>query len=415
MLIILLHLQYERNSILYYYIHIRLLGDFDLAKPIYKPEVRYDYYNNQNKYVTNIRPAGYKKKRKQTKRRTHPLAFIVQLLFAFLFIAYISPVYMNQITRPAFLHTQKYPEINTDTNVLTHPTSTYLFNDHFMGVNLLNGTETKKPQMQSLYETYNMTSLENNLKSLAAANPSLAPSIYVWDYESGKHADLNVNNVYPAASIIKIPVLIQLFKAVEAGMVKLDDKIAMTDFYKSEGSGSLQFKGVNAVYTVDDLARVMITESDNSATNMLMSATGGMNGMNQALRNWGMKETRMNDWLPDLTGTNVTTAKEMATLLYNIDNPNFLTLNSREKMVDYMSHVHNNRLVQAGLPPEAIFIHKTGDIGKMLGDAGIVYTPSGKKYIVVMLVNRPYNSPAGKDFIVKASSLVYNYMNSANL
>ena len=84
-------------------------------------------------------------------------------------------------------------------------------------------------------------------------------------------------------------------------------------------------------------------------------------------------------------------------------------------IVDYMSHVHNNRLIQAGLPASAIFIHKTGDIGKMLGDAGIVYTPNGKKYIVVMLVNRPYNSPLGKDFIVKASSLVYNYMVNTNL
>ena len=85
------------------------------------------------------------------------------------------------------------------------------------------------------------------------------------------------------------------------------------------------------------------------------------------------------------------------------------------KMIDYMSHVHNNRLIHAGLPKEAIFIHKTGDIGKMLGDAGIVYTPNGKKYIVVMLVNRPYNSPLGKDFIVAASSLIYNYMVNTNL
>lgn len=269
--------------------------------------------------------------------------------------------------------------------------------------------------MQALYETYHLTNLENALKSLSNAHPALKPSIYVWDYESGKHADINSNAVYPTASIIKVPVLIQLFKAIEMGMIKLDDKIAMTDYYKSEGSGSLQFKGNKAVYTVDELARVMITESDNSATNMLMDATGGMNAMNQSLRKWGMKVTRVNDWLPDLAGTNVSTVKEMATLLYNIDNPNFLTLNSREKMVDYMSHVHNNRLIQAGLSPSAIFIHKTGDIGKMLGDAGIVYTPNGKKYIVVMFVNRPYNSPEGKDFIVQASSLIYNYMVNTNL
>lgn len=374
-------------------------------------------YHNQNKYVLNnrqsIRPAvsryGQRQKR-QPVRKVHPLAFVFQIVFAFVFVMYVSPVYMNQITRPAILKAQKYPAVQTDYRAIYAPTVSYLSNNHFLGMNMLSSTESNKPQMQSLYETYHLTSLENNLKFLSSKYPRLKPSVYVWDYESGKHADLNSDSVYPTASIIKIPVLIQLFKAVEAGMIKLDDKIAMTPYYKSEGSGSLQFKGNSTVYSVDDLARVMITESDNSATNMLMDATGGMNAMNQSLRKWGMKETRLNDWLPDLKGTNVTTSKEMATLLYNIDNPNFLTLNSREKMVDYMSHVHNNRLIQAGLPQSAIFIHKTGDIGKMLGDAGIVYTPNGKKYIVVMLVNRPYNSPEGKDFIVAASSLIYNYM-----
>lgn len=385
-----------------------------MARPVYKPEVRYDYYR-QSKYSHNIRPAVQRTTKKQLKKRVHPLAVIFQLIFAVFFVIQVAPLYMDQVTRPLFLRTPKYPALKVDYNQLYSPTSSYLSNNHFLGINLLSSTELKKPQMQSLYETYHMTDLENNLKFMAASHPALKPSIYVWDYESGKHADLNADDVYPTASIIKIPVLIQLFKAIEAGMIKLDDKIAMTDYYKSEGSGSLQFKGDKAVYSVDDLARVMITESDNSATNMLMDATGGMNAMNQSLRKWGMKHTRLNDWLPDLSGTNVTTSKEMATMLYNIDNPNFLTLNSREKMVDYMSHVHNNRLVQAGLPSSAIFIHKTGDIGKMLGDAGIVYTPNGKKYIVVMLVNRPYNSPEGKDFIVAASSLIYNYMVNANL
>ncbi len=385
-----------------------------MARPVYKPEVRYDYNYTQQKYASNIRPAQRRIK-KQPKRRVHPLAFLFQIAFAALFVLQVSPVYMNQITRPLFLKSEKYPDVKVDMNIVSSPTSTYLSNDRFLGVNFLSGTESKKPQMQSLYETYHMSDLENNLKAMAASHPALKPSIYVWDYESGKHADLNAEDVYPTASIIKIPVLIQAFKAIESGMIKLEDKISMTDYYKSEGSGSLQFKGVKAVYTVDELARVMITESDNSATNILMDATGGMNAMNQSLRKWGMSETRLNDWLPDLSGTNVTTSKEMATMLYNIDNPNFLTLASREKMIDYMSHVHNNRLVQAGLPPEAIFIHKTGDIGKMLGDAGIVYTPNGKKYIVVMLVNRPYNSPEGKDFIVSASSMIYSYMVNTNL
>ena len=390
-----------------------------MAAPQYKQQYRQSCaktsvndYNHRGKNVTNIRPAV--RKRKVVRKNTSPVAVIFQILFAVLFLACVAPVYMDKVTRPV-LKIEKYPAIKADINAIAHPTRAYLHNNHILGVNLLSGVEHKNTGMQALYETYNLPDLEGRLNNLASLYSKLQPSIFVWDYESGKFADIKANNVYSAASIIKLPVLIQTFKAIEAGMININDKISMTDYYKSEGSGSLQFRGVNAVYSIDDLARVMITESDNSATNMLLSATGGMNAMNSSLRKWGMKETRINDWLPDLAGTNVTTAREMATLLYNIDNPNFLTLASREKMVDYMGHVHNNRLIQAGLPSDAIFMHKTGDIGKMLGDAGIVYTPNGKKYIVVMLVNRPYNSPEGKDFIVKASSIVYNYMFNTNL
>ena len=142
-----------------------------------------------------------------------------------------------------------------------------------------------------------------------------------------------------------------------------------------------------------------------------MAIVGSMTDVNQAIRDWGLKDTYVQTWLPDLTGTNKTTARDMATMLYNIDeNDKFLTEESRAKILKYMGHVHNNRLIHAGLGPGAVFLHKTGDIGKMLGDAGIVIAPNGKKYIVVILANRPHNSIAGKEFIVKASEIIYNYM-----
>ena len=384
------------------------------------PQYKQAYTKKSNEYSRNYKHCSQPQNRtitrkKVVKKKANIFGLIAQLLFAYLFIAFVSPMYTNNVTRPLTLKENKYPSITVQYNLLATPTSAYLHNNHFMGLNMLTGTNTTKPKMQKLYETYPIKGLENNIEELAKKYPSLKPSVFVWDYESGKYANFNADETYSTASIIKIPVLIQLFKTIEAGTIKLSDKIAMTDYYISEGSGSLQFKGKDAAYTVDDLARVMITESDNSATNILLSATGGMNAMNNSFREWGLQETRINDWLPDLAGTNVTTSKEMAVLIYNLDNPNFLTLASREKMVDYMSHVHNNRLIQAGLPSDALFIHKTGDIGKMLGDAGIVYTPSGKKYIVVMLVNRPYNSPLGKEFIVEASSLIYNYMTYSNL
>jgi beta-lactamase class A len=160
-------------------------------------------------------------------------------------------------------------------------------------------------------------------------------------------------------------------------------------------------------YSLDALAKTMIQDSDNSSTNMIMSKLGGMDDINIGLRDWGISKTYVRTWLPDMSGTNKTTANDLAKILYNLDNPGFLNINSREYIIDYMSHVKNNKLIAAGLGEGALFVHKTGDIGKMLGDAGIVYAPNGKKYIIVILANRPYNAPQGKDFIVKASNLIY--------
>jgi beta-lactamase class A len=184
----------------------------------------------------------------------------------------------------------------------------------------------------------------------------------------------------------------------------------LTDYYRAEGSGSLQFKAENSSYTLDTLARMMITESDNSATNMIMSKVGSMVDVNQGIRDWGLKKTQIQAWLPDLAGTNHSTSKDLARMLFNIQNPKFLSEESSNKIIDYMSHVKNDRLIPAGLGNGASIIHKTGDIGSMLGDAGIVTTANGKKYIVVILANRPHNSIQGKEFIVKASEIIYNYM-----
>ena len=182
----------------------------------------------------------------------------------------------------------------------------------------------------------------------------------------------------------------------------------MSEEYRASGSGNLQYNKAGTNYTMDYLAKTMIQDSDNTSTNMIMSKMGGMEDVNTGLRDWGISTTYVRTWLPDLNGTNKTTAADLAKLLYNLDNPGFLNVNSREYIIDYMSHVKNNRLIQAGLDNDALFIHKTGDIGKMLGDAGIVFAPNGKKYIIVILAQRPYNSPQGKDFIVKASQIIYN-------
>lgn len=319
----------------------------------------------------------------------------------------ILPIGFNKVTK-SFWRTSPYPHVKADYEQILAPTRNYISNDWFLGSRLLASVNTKKPLMESLKEGQELTNLENNLKNLASMYPTIHGGIYVWDYDGGNYASINSDEVFATASIIKVPVLVRLFKAIELGQVSLEDKMPLTEYYRTEGSGGLQFKAANSTYSIDHLARVMITESDNSATNMLMAQLGSMTDVNTGLREWGLRNTKVQTWLPDLGGTNTTTPKEMATILYNIDNTDFLTNASKEKIFDYMGHVKNNRLIHAGLPAGASFMHKTGDIGKMLGDAGIVFAPNGKKYIVVILANRPHNSPLGKEFIVKASEIIYN-------
>ena len=361
--------------------------------------------------VKVVRRPVYTRPKVNTKKvqRNYLIHKIVSVAVVSILGFTILPYGFNNVTKFMFNPTP-YKEVKADYYNLLFPSSAYLSNHWFLGERSLEGAKVKKAEMAALVEGTELTVLENSLKNLASLYPSIHPSIYVWDYETGNYANINADEIFPTASIIKLPVLVQLFRSIEKNQLTIYDEMPLTEYYRTEGSGSLQFKAANSKYSIDTLARMMITESDNSATNMIMAKLGSMTDINSGIREWGLKHTYVQTWLPDLGGTNHSTARDMAQILYNIDNPKFLSTSSREKIFDYMGHVHNNRLIAAGIPSNATFLHKTGDIGKMLGDAGIVFAPNGKKYIVVIFANRPHNSPLGKEFIVKASETIYNNM-----
>lgn len=377
-----------------------------------------------------VKPHSTVQKVKKQKKRVNPLVeavrLIVTLSFLFSFGIFILPTAYNSLIKQVFypqkLNTSCFaqnqmlnedPALNSQVNLYSFafPVTKYLHNAIFNNQLLLIPTIQKThSEITTMYHTSEMLDLKKQLFGLMGQYPSIKPAIYVWEYESGKYVDINSNQLYSAASIIKLPVLVRMFKAIESNQFTIYDEMKFTEEYRSTGSGDLQYSPAGKSYSMDYLAKIMIQNSDNSSTNMIMSKMGGMEYVNAGLRDWGISSTYVRTWLPDLNGTNKTTAADLAKILYNLDNPGFLNVNSREYIIDYMSHVKNNRLIQAGLGQDALFIHKTGDIGTMLGDAGIVFLPDGKKYIVVILANRPYNSPQGKDFIVKASQLIYNHI-----
>lgn len=375
----------------------------------------------QNDYASGRRITKLKKKKFNLAKYLFRLTTITAL-----FIAYMSFVFPtsfnNLIKNVVFPKNIKFTNNisnglaykNTDTvnyvdiYSIANPTSNYLSNDLFLNRRLLTPTIQKThSEVTTMYHTSEMTSLKNELLTLMKQYPKIHPAVYVWEYENGKYLEINADEQFSAASIIKLPILVRLFKSIELNQMTIYDEMVLTDYYKASGSGNLQYMKSGKKFSLDSLAKTMIQDSDNSATNMIMSKIGGMDDINIGLRDWGISKTYVRTWLPDLNGTNKTTANDMAKILYNLDNPGFLNINSREYIIDYMSHVKNNKLIAAGLGEGAMLVHKTGDIGSMLGDAGIVFAPNGQKYIVVILANRPYNSPEGKEFIVKASNLIY--------
>ncbi len=381
----------------------------------------------QAQYNTLSRKTNKAPNKKIKKQKINIFSYIVRLIFVLsiftAFAIYVFPVSFNQLIKnilfdsnikinegmpKGYAYNSMENQNGADIYTIANPVTNYISNDHFLNRMLLTPTIQKThSEVTTMYHTNELKALKKQLQDLMKSYPSIHPSIYVWEYENGQYLDINAEEQFSSASIIKLPVLVRLFKSIESNQVTIYDEMTLTDYYKASGSGNLQYMRTGSKYSLDALAKTMIQDSDNSATNMIMAKIGGMDDINVGLRDWGISKTYVRTWLPDLQGTNKTTALDLAKILYNLDNPGFLNINSREYIIDYMSHVKNNKLIAAGLGEGALFIHKTGDIGTMLGDAGIVFAPNGKKYIIVILANRPYNSPLGKDFIVKASNLIY--------
>lgn len=342
-------------------------------------------------------------KRQQAARIRFLIMFFVvfSIIMPKIFIENYNNLFFNKLAN-------KNIQIPKDISFFNQAEYSIANNGDFLDTKFIDEVDTKNSLMKAPVLNWKMYNLTNQLKYLAAAYPQLETGIFIWDYNTGGYVDINGDKIFPTASIIKLPVLFQIFRRSEKGLINLNDKISLTNYYITGGSGSLQYSPLGTKHTYRHLAALMIQESDNTATNMLLSSVGGMNELDREIKNWGLKSTSLSNWLPDLDGTNVSTPREMGTLLYNIGNTNLLSIKTRAEIVDIMSHVRNNRLIQAGLPADAGFIHKTGDIGTMLGDAGVVALPDGRKYVIVIMVKRPWNSFAAKEFIIEASKITYN-------
>jgi beta-lactamase class A len=211
---------------------------------------------------------------------------------------------------------------------------------------------------------------------------------------------IDPDKAFHAASTMKVPVMIELFRQAEAGQLRLDEPLAIKNEFHSIVDGSVYqlsvgddsdtevYKGVGKTMTLRELCDAMITVSSNFAANLLIERLGvenirktvtrlGATGMN-VLR--GVEDQKAFD-----KGlSNSTTARGLAVLMQKIASGQAVSPKADAEMVAILKRQKFNDAIPAGLPPGTPVAHKTGTITKIHHDAAIVYGPH--PYVIVILV-----------------------------
>lgn len=268
-------------------------------------------------------------------------------------------------------------------------------------------TPTPPVTSSTLLLSQEIISLKTTVQNLATSNPNLTPGVFLVDLDTGNYVDINASTSFPSASTIKIPILIAFFQDVDAGKIRLDEMLTMQQEAIAGGSGNLQYKAAGTQYAALEVATKMITISDNTATNMLISRLGGIDALNQRFRSWGLTTTAIRNQLPDLQGTNTTSPKELGNLMAIVSQGNLVSMPSRDLMLDILRRTQRDSLLPSGLGTGARVYHKTGDIGTMLADAGLIIVPTGKRYVAAVMVQRPNNDPRAEKLISSISRAAY--------
>lgn len=255
-----------------------------------------------------------------------------------------------------------------------------------------------------------MSPVKQSVQKLMAATTGLTPGMFFLNLDTGAYLDLAGPASFSAASTIKIPVLVAFFQDVDANKIRLDESLVMRPELIGSGAGEMQYKPPGSRFSALETATKMITISDNTATNMLIDRLGGAAALNQRFKSWGLTTTVIRNPLPDLEGTNTTSPKDLAMLMTLVSQGDLVSMRSRDRLLDIMRRTKTNTLLPQGLGPGATIAHKTGDIGSVVGDAGLIDMPNGQRYVAAVMVKRPHNNAQAKELIRQISRQVYTHL-----
>jgi len=254
-----------------------------------------------------------------------------------------------------------------------------------------------------------LAALQFALSSAAGHAPGRV-GIAVEDLATGMTSGVNASASLPAASTIKIPVMVEVFKQMEAGALNLTRVVHLEASDRDWGWGDMADARPGTSKTIKQLLWLMITQSDNTATNMLIRVVGRQH-INATMRGLGLRSTRLGDSIRSETETIRyalrTSPRDMVALLDKIARDKLVDEWSSREMLTILTGQTHNGLLPVPLPKDIKIAHKTGSLHDTLNDVGIVYRDDEPYVIAVMTTELP-DLGLGRAFIHKVSRIAFD-------
>lgn len=203
----------------------------------------------------------------------------------------------------------------------------------------------------------------------------------------------------PTASLIKLPLLMAAYKAIEKGDAQLDQRIILKKVDQVPGSGVLTpHFSPGLELSLRDAMQLMIAYSDNTATNLVIDQVG-LDATNELMKSLGCTATRLNSKVyrrdtsndPERSrkfGLGSTSCNDMLKLLEMIDRREFLSAGQSERILQHLYDCEARSTVPRHLPAGVRVAHKTGSVSDTRTDAGLIDSPTGAiAYCVLTTAN----------------------------
>jgi beta-lactamase class A len=196
------------------------------------------------------------------------------------------------------------------------------------------------------------------------------------------------DELFPSASVIKLPLVMTLYADAAQGLLDLDERVAVGD--RVDGSGVLRHMRDVEALSLRDLAMLAIIVSDNTATNRLIARIG-VDRVGERLREWGCPKTRLSRMMFDFEAAkrgneNVMTARETVSLLQRLQRGECEDRSTSDAVLAVLEQCQDHAMLLRYLPYDAKVPHKTGTLDESRNDAAIV--PGDRPVIVAAFTRK---------------------------